>query len=197
MKRPGVFLDRDGVLNEPVVRNGKPYQPAFADDITLCDGVEDALRKLRDVGFALIVVTNQPDISRETTSAEAVEQINNRLRAMLDLDDILVCPHDDADDCDCRKPRPGLLFRGAMRHNIDLQRSFMIGDRWRDIEAGASAGCRTALIDRCYDERQSSVAPDARFRSILEAANWVISNQLEFPLAKKDNDAPLRDYFED
>jgi transaldolase len=174
--RRAVFLDRDGVLNEPVVRDGKPYPPASAEDVVLCDGAARAVAELRDAGFVLVVVTNQPDVARGTTPRATVDAINGRLRALLPLDDVLVCAHDDADRCGCRKPKPGLLQDGARLHGVDLARSYLVGDRWRDIEAGAAAGCRTALVDRGYAERPSSIEPDARVGSVLEAARWIIAN---------------------
>lgn len=174
--RPGVFLDRDGVLNEAVVRDGKPYPPASIEDLILCQGAKRAVRELRAAGFALVVVTNQPDVARGTTPRSAVDAINDRLRTLLDLDDVLVCAHDDADECNCRKPKPGLISDGARLHMIDLSRSYLVGDRWRDIEAGAAAGCRTALVDRGYDEQSSAVQPDARVGSVLEAARWIIAD---------------------
>ena len=164
--RPAVFFDRDGVLNEPVVRDGRPYPPA---------GAADAAHALRDAGFALIVVSNQPDVARGTTPLTTVEAINARLRDELPLDDVLICPHDDGDGCDCRKPQPGLLREGARLHDVDLARSYLVGDRWRDIEAGMRAGCKTVFIDRGYAERQPS-APDVRVPTIVEAAHWILTD---------------------
>lgn len=174
--RAAVFLDRDGVLNEPVVRDGKPYPPAGPADVVLCAGAHDAVRALREAGFVLVVITNQPDVARGTTPRAVVDAINARLREELTLDDVLVCAHDDADGCDCRKPKPGLIRAGARRHGVDLARSYLVGDRWRDVEAGAAAGCRTVLVDRGYAERSASVAPDARVASVLEAARWIITD---------------------
>jgi transaldolase len=174
--RPAVFLDRDGVLNEPLVRDGKPYPPHSAADLALCEGAALAVSELRAAGFALIVVTNQPDVARGTTPRATVDAINDRLGALLPLDDILVCAHDDGDACDCRKPKAGLLHLGARLHGVDLARSYLVGDRWRDIEAGAAAGCRTAWIDRGYVER-APATPDARVGSVLEAARWIIHDQ--------------------
>jgi D-glycero-D-manno-heptose 1,7-bisphosphate phosphatase len=173
-----VFLDRDGVLNEPVVRDGKPYPPADPNDVVLCEGAEAALRALHDAGYVLICVTNQPDIARGKTSAANVNAINERMRAALPLDDVIVCPHDDVDGCECRKPKPGLLLEGARRYNIDLAGSYLVGDRWRDIEAGAAARCRTVFVDRNYAERPSAVLPDARVAGVADAATWIIANHM-------------------
>ena len=170
-----VFLDRDGVLNRAIVRNGKPHTPAGLKDLEILPGVPEALRTLRAAGFLLIVVTNQPDVARGTQTREAVEAIDAALRAALPLDDIFVCYHDDPDDCDCRKPRPGLLIRAADKYRIDLAASFMIGDRWKDIEAGRRAGCRTILVDCDFAEKGPETKPDHCVRALPEAAALICS----------------------
>jgi len=169
-----VFLDRDGVLNEPVVRDGKPYPPACVAELKVYPEAAAALARLKAAGYLLIVVTNQPDVARGATPRETVEAINAALGAALPIDDFLVCWHNDPDACACRKPKPGLLLEAAGRYGIDLGRSFLIGDRWRDIDAGAAAGCRTALIDRHYRERAPQQPPDFRGTSLKEAVEWVL-----------------------
>jgi D-glycero-D-manno-heptose 1,7-bisphosphate phosphatase len=169
-----VFLDRDGVLNEAIVRDGKPYPPQTAAEVRMAPGAAEALQRLKSRGLALIVVTNQPDVARGTQTAEAVNAIGARLRRELPVDEILVCMHDDGDGCDCRKPKPGLILEGAARFGADLARSFLIGDRWRDIEAGQAAGCRTVWLDRGYRERGPAQPPDARVRSLGEAVEWIV-----------------------
>ncbi len=178
--KPAVFLDRDGVLNEAVVREGKPYPPDSAEDVRIVDGAAAALGRLKSRGLPLIVVTNQPDVARGTQSAEAVEAIHRRLREELPVDDFLSCFHDDADGCTCRKPKPGLILQGAARHGADPARSFLIGDRWRDIDAGKAAGCRTIWIDRGYRERGPTAPPDARVTTLAEAVEWILT-ELEKP----------------
>lgn len=172
--RRAVFLDRDGVLNSAVVRDGRPYSPAGLDDFEIAPNTPEALERLRRAGFLLICVTNQPDVARGLRRRETVEAMHRTLAAALPLDDLLVCYHDDADRCPCRKPAPGLLFEGARRHAVDLGRSFMVGDRWRDIEAGHHAGCRTVLIDHGYVEREPAVPPDCRARSLPDAVSWIL-----------------------
>src|ERR1039458_18263 len=137
-----VFLDRDGVLNRPVVREGKPYPPASPDELEIVPEATAALAALRQAGFALYVVTNQPDVARGTQRRSIVEAMHAALRNVRPLDGFYVCYHDDADACECRKPKPGLLLTAAEEHGISLPVSYMIGDRWRDIEAGRRAGCR-------------------------------------------------------
>jgi len=169
-----VFLDRDGVLNEVVVHEGLPYPPASLEDLRLAPDAVAALARLKDAGFLLIVVTNQPDVARGTQSRAVVEAMNLAIGAALPLDDFFTCWHDDADACACRKPKPGLLVEAAERHGIDLRASFLIGDRWRDIDAGASAGCRTVLIDRGYRDRAPETEPTHRATSLTGAANWIV-----------------------
>ena len=178
-RRQAVFLDRDGVLNEAVVRDGIPHPPATPAELQILPGTAEALLRLKNHEFLLLVVTNQPDVARGSQTREAVEEIGRRLRAELPLDDIFTCYHDDADGCDCRKPRPGLVTRAAQQYGIDLSRSFLAGDRWRDIDAGASAGCRTVWIDRGYTERSPSSAPDMTVRSLPEAVDWILENLME------------------
>lgn len=173
-KNQAVFLDRDGVLNRAVLRDGKPHPPASAAELELTPDAKDALESLRAKGYTLVVVTNQPDVSRGITSRETVDEINRRIASMLPLDDIYVCPHSDDDHCDCRKPKAGLLQQAARRHDIDLAASFMVGDRWRDVEAGQNAGCRTILIDDGYDERAPNHPPDVRVGSLREATDWIL-----------------------
>lgn len=164
------------MLNEPVLRDGKPYPPQRPEDVVLCAGAYAALQTLRDEGFALICVSNQPDIARGTASSVDVAAINDVLARSLPLDDILVCPHDDADGCNCRKPKPGLIEEGARRHGIEGPGSYMVGDRWRDIEAGEAARCRTVFVDRGYAEQAPASEPHARVTDIVEAAAWIIAD---------------------
>jgi D-glycero-D-manno-heptose 1,7-bisphosphate phosphatase len=176
--KPAVFFDRDGVLNEAVVRGGKPYPPGSAAELRIVEGARAALDRLKALGLPLLVVTNQPDVARGAQTREAVEEIHGLLRRELPVDEILSCFHDDRDACDCRKPKAGLLRTGAQRHGIELEHSFMVGDRWRDIDAGKAAGCRTIWIDRGYLERGPSAPPDVRVSSLDEAADWIAAHFL-------------------
>jgi D-glycero-D-manno-heptose 1,7-bisphosphate phosphatase len=172
MKR-AVFLDRDGVLNRAIVRDGKPYPPSNVSELEILPGVEEALAALRKAGFLLIVVTNQPDVARGTTTREAVEAINAALGTELPIDEFRTCYHDSEAGCDCRKPRPGALLAAAAHHDIDLYDSFMVGDRWRDAEAGQRAGCKTIFIDYGYQEKQPEHV-DYRVKSLLEATRFMV-----------------------
>lgn len=147
MPRRAVFLDRDGVINRAIVRNGKPYPPRHLQELRLLPGVREACRRMHEAGYLLILATNQPDIARGAADPQEVSAMHAHLRNYLRLDDVKVCPHDDADQCVCRKPKPGLLLEAAREWNIDLAASFFVGDRWRDIEAGQRAGCSSIFID--------------------------------------------------
>jgi D-glycero-D-manno-heptose 1,7-bisphosphate phosphatase len=170
---PAVFLDRDGVLNEAIIRDGKPYPPRDLNEFVITTDARAALEVLKREGFLLIVVTNQPDVARGKANRADVDKINARLADMLPLDAIEVCEHDDKEQCDCRKPKPGMLLRAQERFRVDLTRSFMVGDRWRDVEAGRRAGCRTILIGDGYGET-FPFAPTVKVASLLAAASWII-----------------------
>ncbi|MBU3606154.1 HAD family hydrolase [Polynucleobacter sp. MWH-Creno-3A4] len=166
--RRAVFLDRDGVINRAIVRDGMPYPPRDLEALEVLPGVPEALKKLHEDSYLLIVVTNQPDVARGTTQKSDVEKINGQLLSQLPLDAIKTCYHDNGDGCLCRKPLPGALIDASEEYQIDLSKSFMVGDRWRDIEAGQSAGCKTFFINHRYTERQPE-APDFIVSSLLEA----------------------------
>jgi len=174
MKR-AVFLDRDGVLNRSVVRAGRPYAPTSLDEFELLPGVLEALTDLRTAGFVLVVVTNQPDLATGRMRPEVAEAIHQKLRALLPIDDIKVCGHVDEDDCSCRKPRPGMLLEAARDWSIDLYRSFIVGDRWRDVSAGKAAGCKTIFVDYGYAEELAD-RPDFVVTSLPEAVKIILGN---------------------
>jgi D-glycero-D-manno-heptose 1,7-bisphosphate phosphatase len=171
VKQAAVFLDRDGVLNRALVGRRRPSAPVRLEDFEILPGVSEALARLKAAGYALVVVTNQPDVARGHLSRETVEAMHARLSATLPLDEIRVCYHDTADQCACRKPAPGLLLDPP---TYDVAKSAIVGDRWRDVEAGRRAGCRaTILVDYDYDEALPN-EPDARVRSLAEAVDWIL-----------------------
>jgi D-glycero-D-manno-heptose 1,7-bisphosphate phosphatase len=164
------------VINRAFVRDGRPYPPSSVAELELLPGVLEALERLKAAHYRLIVVTNQPDVARGTTPRLIVDQINARLMAALPLDAIRTCYHDSSAGCECRKPRPGLLLDAANEFNIDLGASWMVGDRWRDVEAGSAAGCRTIFLDYRYSETQP-VNADFRVGTLLEAAAIILREQ--------------------
>jgi D-glycero-D-manno-heptose 1,7-bisphosphate phosphatase len=175
MMRPAVFLDRDGVINRALIRDGTPHPPASLQELDILPYVPEALSALKARGYALVVVTNQPDVARGASSRELVDSIHERLQSTLDLDAIFTCFHDDADACDCRKPKSGLLYRAAHELGIDLPASFMVGDRWRDVEAGKRAGCRTFFVDCSYHEKPPG-SWDFRVGSLIEASRIILAH---------------------
>lgn len=176
-RQRAVFLDRDGVINEVKVVEGKPYPPLSMEEFVLFPGVEEACRQLKQAGFLLVVATNQPDVGRGTLKRSVVESIHKHMRALLPLDRVEVCFHPGRGDskCDCRKPQPGMLLRAARELNIDLSASWMVGDRWRDIDCGHAAGCRTVFLDYGYDEALKQ-QPDFRAKTLVEAAEIILKH---------------------
>lgn len=180
-RRKAVFLDRDGVINDTVFRDGKPRSPDHVNHFHFLPGVQEAAARLRGAGFLLVVVTNQPDVARGWLKRENVLAMNQKVFDVLRVDAVKACFHDNADHCVCRKPKPGMLLEAARELDIDLRQSFMVGDRFSDVEAGAAAGCRTILVGE-GDQVASPRKPDARVASLLEAAEWILHLTSRFPL---------------
>jgi D-glycero-D-manno-heptose 1,7-bisphosphate phosphatase len=175
--RRAVFLDRDGVINRALERDGKPYPPTSLAEFDILPEVPCACAKLKAAGFLLVVATNQPDVGRGTLAQEMVEKIHAHLKTQLPVDLVKVCfhPGKGTSDCDCRKPKPGMLIQAANELNIDLSRSWMIGDRWRDVDCGLAAGCKTIFIDRGYAEELKQT-PDFSARNLAEAADIILTH---------------------
>jgi D-glycero-D-manno-heptose 1,7-bisphosphate phosphatase len=173
--RRAVFLDRDGVINRALQREGKPYPPAGLAEFEILPGVLQACQKLKQAGFLLIVATNQPDVGRGTMAREEVEAVHEFMCRQLPIDRVEVCfhPGKGASDCDCRKPEPGMLIRAARELNLDLNQCWMVGDRWRDVDCGRAAGCRTVFVDWGYDEALRA-QPDFKVRNLLEASEIIL-----------------------
>lgn len=170
-----VFLDRDGTLIGTDVREGLPVASNDPDSLVILPGVVEGCRELKRAGHRLVMVTNQPDVPRGRARREHVEAINGRLSETLDLDLVMVCYHDDHDDCNCRKPRPGMLLEGARQLGVELSRSSVIvGDRWRDVHAGLNAGISTVQIGSGYGETVQC-NPDAAVGDFLAAVKWIES----------------------
>ena len=171
-----VFLDRDGVINRALEREARPYPPASLGEFEILPEVPGALARLKAAGFLLVVATNQPDVGRGTLAKEVVENIHAHMLARLPIDRVEVCfhPGKGGSDCDCRKPKPGMLFRAAGELELDLARSWMVGDRWRDVDCGHAAGCRTIFIDRGYAEELKQ-KPDFLARNLAEAADIILN----------------------
>lgn len=173
--RQAVFLDRDGTINWNEVRNGRPYAPTRLEDFRYLPGVTEAIARFKDEDCLIIVVTNQPDLTTGKNTLEVIEAMHARLREDLGVDDVFICPHTEEQNCGCRKPQPGLLLCAAEKWEIDLSRSVMVGDRWRDVDAGRAAGCATVHIDHGYTREQVAEGADFRVPSLGEAADFIVS----------------------
>jgi D-glycero-D-manno-heptose 1,7-bisphosphate phosphatase len=169
-----VFLDRDGVINRAFVRDGKPYPPDSLAEFEFLPGVKEAVAVLKNRGLVIIVVTNQPDVGAGRQRREVVEALHDLMQRELPIDAVKVCYHVEADGCRCRKPRPGMLVEAAAEHDIALSASFVVGDRWRDIEAGQAVGCMGFFIDYGYQEKQPE-QPFVRVESLLDAAMRIVN----------------------
>lgn len=189
-----VFLDRDGTIVDEV---------GLIDDaakLSLLTGAAEALKRLKRAGALLVVITNQPVVARGMLDEKGLEGVHERLKAMLALegaalDEVLYCPHhpelrrpetdvrEYVRDCECRKPRPGMILEAARRHGIDLARSFVVGDSTRDVGAARAAGCRAVLVETGFggrDGRCPGVSPDAKVADLAAAADWILA-QVEAP----------------
>jgi D-glycero-D-manno-heptose 1,7-bisphosphate phosphatase len=166
------------LVNKAVIKDRKPYAPKNLAELEILPGVLQALNNLYQREYKLIVVTNQPDVARGTVRIETVKEINSFLQSRLPIDDFFCCFHDDSDRCECRKPKSGAILSAAQKYDIDLAQSFMIGDRWRDIEAGISAGCKTIFLDYGYDEKQPTHL-DYRTQSLYEASKIILGEKNE------------------
>ena len=173
--KKAVFLDRDGVIVIPQFREGRSFAPRRLEDLLLYPDAAGGLALLKANGFLLVVVSNQPDVGAGFISQAVMDEMNRRLMASFPLDAIKICPHTRAMMCDCRKPKPSLLFEAASELGIALSESFMVGDRISDIEAGKAAGCKTVFIDLDYAAEPKPEAPGFTVRSISEAARYIVA----------------------
>jgi len=172
-----VFLDRDGIINRALVRDGKPYPPARLDELEILPGSVTSLSRLADSGYILIGVTNQPDVARGTQSREMVESFNALIQSRLPVREIFVCYHDNVDHCDCRKPKPGLILQATDKYGLDLSSSWMVGDRWKDIAAGQAVGLKTIFVDYHYAEAYEGTPADFMVDDTVYLADIILKGQ--------------------
>jgi D-glycero-D-manno-heptose 1,7-bisphosphate phosphatase len=170
-----VFLDRDGVLNSVYMLGKIPTPPKRLEEVRILPGAREAIKLLIENFFEIVIVSNQPDVARGSVTKESVLNINAYLSHELGIRSFYTCFHDENDGCDCRKPKPGLILKAAQDLNLDLPKSFMVGDRWRDILAGQAAGCSCFFIDYGYEEK-SPVSPFKKVSSLLEAVHLILEN---------------------
>jgi D-glycero-D-manno-heptose 1,7-bisphosphate phosphatase len=176
MTRRAAFLDRDGVLVETLVRNNRAFAPVSLAEFRLEPDAGLQVGRLARAGLLPIVVTNQPEVARGIIAPAILEEMHERLRKAVPVEDIFVCAHDGPEDCGCRKPKPGMLKAAAAKWGIDLAGSFMVGDRWSDVEAGQAAGCYTVLIERSYS---GTASPGARAHDLATAVDAVLARLKE------------------
>ena len=174
MPQKSVFLDRDGVINKIVYRDGKPTSPRSIEEFEFEEGVAPALKRLSAAGFMLFVVTNQPELARGLVSQESLSKMTALVMSLPGIEEVRICSHDDGHGCSCRKPQPGMLLELAHKHHLALEESYIIGDTWKDSSAGSSAGCKSIILDRPYN--QSAPAdwrvPNLRSAVSLICAGW-------------------------
>jgi D-glycero-D-manno-heptose 1,7-bisphosphate phosphatase len=169
-----VFLDRDGVLVVPEFRDGRSFAPTRLEDYVFYRDAASALWRLKVAGFLLVVVTNQPDVGKGVTDRKVIDDMHALLRESMPVDVIMSCFHTAAENCDCRKPKPGMLLEAALKFRIDLAESFMVGDRASDVEAGRVAGCRTVFIDLNYASEKKPATQDFTAGNLTEATDIIL-----------------------
>ncbi|MDD5671484.1 MAG: HAD-IIIA family hydrolase [Candidatus Omnitrophica bacterium] len=177
MKAKAVFFDRDGVLIKAVIRDHKPFAIHSADEFCLTEGAQEAVQQLAAADYRLFIISNQPDLARGTLAHGFVSETNQKLVGLLGgsamIRAVYVCPHDNSHRCECRKPRPGMLLQAAKEWDVDLARSFVIGDRDVDMAAGKAAGCSTIVMNAPYN---GSVMADYRASDLKDASRWILKN---------------------
>ncbi len=172
--KKAIFLDRDGVINNTLLKMGKMRAPYTLEEFSFINGVREAVTKLKEKGFVLIVVTNQPDVARGWVSREGVDVVNQYVMSELEVDDLISCFHTEKDGCECRKPKPGMLTNSAKKWDVDLSRSFMVGDRMSDVEAGLAAGCTTILVGD-GEEDVGLKSPHFRAKDLNSSVQWILN----------------------
>ena len=169
--RRAVFLDRDGVVNKSVPRLHTHYgSPRHFNELVLMPGVREAIDLIKEMNFLIVVVTNQPEVARGLLAADELDAMHSYISRALPIDDIFVCPHDDEAGCECRKPKPGMLLVAAEKWDIDLSRSFLVGDRPTDMGAAHAVGAQGILVGPAEFETKDSVMSA---RDLLEAGHLI------------------------
>lgn len=172
MKR-AVFLDRDGVINKVLIRQGNVVTPRKFEEFELVEGIGEEVQRIKEAGFFVFVITNQPDVARGILPLAELEKISSAIKSHLPVDEIWVCLHDDDARCDCRKPKPGMIRQAQDKYPVDIEGSFLVGDSWKDMELAGSVGCKGILIDAFYNQ---GLACFKRVKNIHEAVNLILSS---------------------
>ena len=168
-----IFLDRDGVINRPLIKNGKGYAPRLLKDFKIYSSVKKDIKKLKKNGYKIFVITNQPDVNNKLIKKKTLKAMHKILKKKLCVDKILYCPHDKKENCKCRKPKTELIKNAIKGKKIYLKKSYMIGDRASDIEAGYRAGCKTIFINKNYLELKPK-KQDKTVKTLNAAVNYIL-----------------------
>ena len=176
-KNKCVFLDRDGVINQPIIINKKPYSPRKIQEFIFTTDIKNLINKVVNLGYKVIVVTNQPDIATGDLSESLLNHFHKCITDEMLINDIFVCKHKSSDNCNCRKPKPGLIIEAAIKHKINLKESFFIGDRWKDVDAANKVECHSIFIDYGYSERLKT-DPKNCVKSVKDAFDLIINKEI-------------------
>ncbi|OGD33100.1 MAG: hypothetical protein A2V45_16610 [Candidatus Aminicenantes bacterium RBG_19FT_COMBO_58_17] len=170
--KKAVFLDRDGVINKILIRQGKVVTPRKSEEFELIEGIGEEVRRIKEAGFFIFVITNQPDVARGALPRAELDKMSSAIKSRLPVDEIWICPHDDDARCDCRKPKPGMIRQAQAKYPVDIEGSFLIGDSWKDMKLAGSVGCKGILIDAPYNQGLDCFA---RARDIHGAVDLILS----------------------
>lgn len=170
--RRAIFFDRDGVINNAVLRKGRPYSPIDWSEFSWVSGIQYVSQKLKEAGFLLFCITNQPDVGRRLQDHSMIEAFHQYILENLPLEKIYAC-YDCNDENPLRKPKPGMILELCKQYELDLEDCWVVGDRWKDVDAGNAAGCRTIFLDYGYDEALKST-PDYIISDLHELISLII-----------------------
>ena len=168
-----VFLDRDGVINKPIIIDGKCYAPRLLKDFKIFPKVKSDIKKLKNRGFKVFVITNQPDIGNKLLKKKTLYEMHSLLKAKVSIDKIYCCTHIRSDRCKCRKPKPGMIIKASNESKINLKESYMVGDRKIDIDAGLKAGCKTIFVNNNYYEKRPT-KQEKTVKSLHAAVKYIL-----------------------
>jgi D-glycero-D-manno-heptose 1,7-bisphosphate phosphatase len=168
-----VFIDRDGIINKAIVVNRKPFSPVDIYEFKILPKAKKALKTFKKLNLMNIIITNQPDIKTGKQLSKDLDKIHNWMMINLDIDEILVCKHDDNDNCNCRKPKTGMIEQAVEKYQINISQSYLIGDRWKDIQCGQKAGCKeNFFVNYNYNETRPKM-PYIVVKSLYECSQYL------------------------
>jgi len=178
LKKRALFLDRDGVLNAPIVRNGKPFAPKKIKEIKLYSNIKNTIKFLKNF-YYIIVISNQPDVGNGIVKKKKSLKINSIICKKNFVSKYYLCFHSEKKNCKCRKPKIKSIISAKKKYKLDLSKSFFVGDRKKDIDAGNKSSCITIFIDRIYKEEKPK-SFKYKCKSTREALIWIKNNSSKF-----------------